>query len=178
MFIIKNKFIFIGISAVLVLLSIVLVATLGLKPGIDFKGGALTEVTYPNGRPAIEHIQAGVESLSFGETVVQEAGANGVIVKSRDITDAERSSLLKALAVDNATVEEKSFTSIGPSVGRELTRKSIVAVILVALAIILFIAFAFRKVSEPVSSWKYGLIAIVTLVHDIAMPSGVFALLS
>jgi preprotein translocase subunit SecF len=178
MFIIKNKFVFISISAVLVATSIILVAVFGLKLGIDFKGGALTEVNYPEGRPSIEAIQTAVKTLPIGEAIVQEAGNTGVIVKSRDLTDAERTSLLKTLAVENKKVEEKTFTSIGPSVGKELARKSILAIILVALAIILFIAFAFRKVSEPVSSWKYGLIAIVTLVHDIALPSGVFALLS
>lgn len=179
MFIIKNKFVFISISAVLVATSIALVAIFGLKLGIDFKGGALTEVAYPNGRPAISEIQDNVRSLGFGESVIQEAGENGVIIKSRDLSEAERLSLMKTLSKNGSvSVTEKTFTSIGPSVGAELARKSIVAIILVALAIILFIAFAFRKVSEPVSSWKYGLIAVVTLIHDITIPSGVFALLS
>lgn len=75
-------------------------------------------------------------------------------------------------------LEEKSFNSIGPSVGRELTRKAIVAIILVSLAIIFFIAFAFRGVSKPVSSWRYGLIAIVTLLHDVIIPIGIFTALS
>lgn len=179
MFIIKNKFVFISISAVLVATSIALVAIFGLKLGIDFKGGALTEVAYPNGRPAISEIQDNVRSLGFGESVIQEAGENGVIIKSRDLSEAERLNLMKTLSKNGSvSVTEKTFTSIGPSVGAELARKSIVAIILVALAIILFIAFAFRKVSEPVSSWKYGLIAVVTLIHDITIPSGVFALLS
>lgn len=179
MFIIKNKFVFITISAILVIGSIVLVSVFGLKPGIDFKGGALTEVTYTDARPAIEEIKSVVEALKLGEVIIQEAGVDGVLVKSRDITEAERISLNKALTLDGKVkATEKSFTSIGPSVGNELTRKAITAIILVALAIILFIAFAFRKVSDPVSSWKYGLIAIVTLIHDIAIPSGVFALLS
>ena len=73
---------------------------------------------------------------------------------------------------------EKSFTSIGPSVGAELVRKSILSFILVALGIIFWIAFSFRKVSKPVSSWKYGFIAILTLIHDILIPVGVFAMLS
>ena len=71
-----------------------------------------------------------------------------------------------------------SFNSIGPSVGRELTRKAIFSVVLVSLAIICFIAFTFRKVSKPVSSWKYGFIAIITLLHDVIIPVGIFTLLS
>jgi preprotein translocase subunit SecF len=74
--------------------------------------------------------------------------------------------------------KETNFNSIGPSVGAELTRKAVISVILVSLAIICFIAFAFRKVSKPVSSWNYGLIAVVALLHDVIIPSGIFALLS
>jgi len=95
-------------------------------------------------------------------------------------------STLQTLSKNNPdALKETSFNSIGPSVGRELTRKAILAIILVSLAIILFIAFAFRKVSgsqssnqHGVSSWKYGIIAIVTLLHDVAIPIGLFTILS
>jgi preprotein translocase subunit SecF len=93
----------------------------------------------------------------------------------RAVTEKERADIMKALGT-GAT--EKSFTSIGPSVGAELVRKSIISFILVSLGIIFFIAFSFRKVSKPVSSWKYGLIAIMTLIHDILIPVGAFAILS
>ena len=83
--------------------------------------------------------------------------------------------MIKALGAD---VTEKSFTSIGPSVGKELARKAFILFILVSLGIIFFIAFSFRKVSKPISSWKYGLIAIVTLIHDVLIPVGVFAVIS
>ena len=87
--------------------------------------------------------------------------------------------LLQALSGgEKNEAKETNFNSIGPSVGAELTRKAIISVILVSLAIICFIAFAFRKVSKPVSSWKYGLIAVVALLHDVIIPSGIFALLS
>ena len=66
---------------------------------------------------------------------------------------------------------------MGPVIGAELRQKELIAIALVILCIVLFIAFVFRKISEPVSSWKYGLVAIITLIHDIAIPSGVFALL-
>jgi len=67
--------------------------------------------------------------------------------------------------------------AIGPSVGKELRTKSIIAIILVSLGIIAFIAFAFRHVSQPVKSWKYGSVAVVALIHDIIIPTGAFALL-
>ncbi len=178
MFIIKNKNIFLTISAIIVGLSIVSLSIFGLKLGIDFKGGAMLEAAYQGGRPTVTEVQDAVKKLDLGEVQVQESGVDEYIVKSRSLTEAERVSLLDALSIGKTKqVTEKSFNSIGPSVGKELTRKAIVAMIAVIIAIVLFIAYAFRKVSKPVSSWRYGLIAIVTLVHDIVIPSGVFALL-
>ncbi|MBI2120896.1 MAG: protein translocase subunit SecF, partial [Parcubacteria group bacterium] len=72
---------------------------------------------------------------------------------------------------------EKRFTSIGPVIGHELRAKAWVSIMAVLLAIVLFVAFAFRKVSLPVSSSKYGLITIVALAHDIIVPTGALALL-
>ncbi len=179
MFIVKNKKIFVIASLVLVVASIVLVSVFGLKVGIDFKGGALTEVVYDTVRPEQETLNQNLESLDLGSVLIQPTGEMGYIVKTRDLTDAEHGALLKSLSLDGAnTLKEINFNSIGPSVGRELTRKAIIAVILVSLAIIFFIAYAFRKVSRPISSWKYGLIAIVTLLHDVIIPVGLFALLS
>ena len=175
MFIIKYKKIFVTISAVLVSLSLVAVMFFGLKMGIDFKGGSLTEIEYKNARPEQKNVEDTVKLLSLGEVIVQPIGDKGYSIKTRDITEVERSKMQLSLGEDAIV---KSFTSIGPSVGAELVRKSILSFILVSLGIIFWIAFSFRKVSKPVSSWKYGLIAIVTLIHDIMIPVGVFVVLS
>ncbi len=178
MFIINNKKFFIGFSIAIILLSVITVLVYGLKPGIDFRGGALTEVNYTEGRPTMDEVRGELTKLSLGEVIIQPTGETGYIIKSRDLTEAERANTMKALSIgDTKKVEEKSFNSIGPSVGRELTRKAILSILVVSLAIILYIAYAFRHVSKPVSSWKYGLIAIITLVHDITIPTAVFALL-
>jgi len=179
MFIIKNKKIFISISIVLVIFSIISISVFGLKIGIDFKGGALTEVVYKDARPDQAELNSVLGVLSFGSILLQPTGDLGYIIKSRDLNEQEHSLLLKALSQDGKSVlEEKSFNSVGPSVGRELTKKAFIAVILVSLAIIFFIAYAFRKVSRPVSSWRYGLIAIVSLLHDVIIPIGLFAIFS
>lgn len=178
MFIIRNKAIFLTISALLVASSIAIISVFGLRFGIDFKGGALMEVNYTDTRPTVTEIEEAFKPLNLGEPIIQETGDMGFIIKTRSVSEAERQEILKALTLsDTHTVEEKNFNSIGPSVGKELTRKAIFAIIAVCIAIVLFIAYAFRKVSEPVSSWKYGLIAIVTLIHDVIIPSGIFALL-
>ena len=175
MFVIKNKKIFVIISAVLVFLSLSAIGYWGLKLGIDFKGGSLTEVEYKTARPEQIIVEGQVKTLSLGEVIIQPIGTVGYSIKTKALNETERASVMTALGAD---ATEKSFTSIGPSVGAELVRKSILSFILVALGIIFWIAFSFRKVSKPVSSWKYGFIAILTLIHDILIPVGVFAMLS
>lgn len=185
MFIIKYKKIFITISTILVVLSFISLFIFGLKIGIDFKGGALTEVAYSVERPAQSDLQKSLTALDFGSVLLQPTGDLGYIVKTRDLNDSEHAKLLEAMRMPTLTdnigtnsLTEMSFNSIGPSVGQELTRKAILAIILISFAIIIFIAFAFRKVSKPVSSWKYGIIAIVSLLHDVIIPVGLFVILS
>jgi preprotein translocase subunit SecF len=179
MFIIKHKKIFIGISVVLVVLSFISIFIYGLNFGIDFKGGALTEVVYTTERPVQATLEESLGGLNLGSVLLQPTGDLGYIIKTRDLNDSEHTLLLTTLSNDNQNIfTEMSFTSVGPTVGTELTRKAILSIILVSLAIILFIAFAFRKVSRPVSSWKYGIIAIVTLLHDVAIPVGIFVVFS
>lgn len=179
MFIIKHKKIFISISIALVILSFISLLVFGLNVGIDFKGGALTEVVYKTSRPTQADLEKSLLALDFGSVLLQPTGELGYIIKSRDLSDSEHNTLLQTLSQnDSNSLTEMSFNSVGPTVGQELTRKAILAVILISLAIICFIAFAFRKVSKPVSSWKYGLIAIVSLLHDVAIPVGLFVILS
>mgnify|MGYP001586241980 CR=1 FL=1 len=179
MFIIKYKKIFLTFSAVLVVLAITTFFIFGIKVGIDFKGGAFTEVVYDEARPEQSLVNTSLESLKLCSFLLQPTGEKGYIVKSRDLKEEEHTKLLQSLSLDGKNkLTEVGFNSIGPSVGRELTRKAVIAVILISLAIIAFIAFAFRKVSRPVSSWKYGLIAIFTLLHDVIIPVGLFVLLS
>lgn len=179
MFIINNKKLFISISIGLIILAVISLFVFPPKIGIDFKGGALTEVLYKTSRPAQDSLENAIKASSIGSVLIQPTGELGYIIKSKDITEAEHTELLKILSENNKSpLEEKSFNSIGPSVGRELTQKAILAIVLVSLGIILFIAFAFRKVSKPVSSWKYGVIAVVTLLHDVIIPVGIFTILS
>ncbi|OGI65557.1 protein-export membrane protein SecF [Candidatus Nomurabacteria bacterium RIFCSPLOWO2_01_FULL_39_18] len=179
MFIIKHKKIFISFSISLVVLSLLSLLIFGLKVGIDFKGGALTEVVYTTLRPAQADLDTALQSLELGSVLVQPTGNTGYIIKSRDLNDAEHALVLKTLSLGGKNeLTETSFNSIGPSVGKELTRKAVIAIILVSLAIVCFIAFAFRKVSRPVSSWRYGFIAIITLLHDVIIPIGLFTILS
>src|ERR1035437_858059 len=123
MFVIKYKKIFVSISAVLVILAIIAIGVSGLKLGIDFKGGSLIEVDYKTTRPEQSVVENEIKPLALGEMLIQPMGTTGYSIKTIQITETQRASLITALGSD---VTEKSFTSVGPSVGAELIRKSII----------------------------------------------------
>ncbi len=167
---------FFVIPAVFSILAIVALFVWGLKPGIDLAGGSLLEVEYPNGRPEISLIEEKVKSLGYGEIRVQPSGEKDLMFRQKVLTQDEKSKLDEVLQTFGE-MHEVQYNSVGPSIGTELINKAWWAIGLVTISIILFIAFAFRHVSKPVSSWKYGLIAIITLLHDILIPTGLFAYL-
>lgn len=178
MFVIKYKKIFISISVFFVAVSLFFTLFYGLNLGIDFKGGSQLKVTYTNERPEVSQIKETLSKSNYGEFLVQPVGEKGIILKSRDLTESEKNNIVGVLTNSGKTaLSIDSFTTIGPSVGKELKNKAIIAIVLVLIAIILFVAYAFRHVSKPVSSWKYGLAVIIALVHDIIIPTGAFALL-
>ncbi|TSC68976.1 MAG: preprotein translocase subunit SecF [Parcubacteria group bacterium Gr01-1014_56] len=170
-----EKYFFI-LPAVLSLLAVIAIGMWGLKPGIDLSGGSLLEVKYPAGRPPVEMMHTAVNSLGLGEVRIQPTDDTGYILRQRDLTDTERQALLQPLR-NLGEMEEVQFTSVGPILGAELVQKAWIAIALVVISIIIFIAFAFRGVSKPVQSWKYGVVAIITLLHDILVPLGLFAAL-
>jgi preprotein translocase subunit SecF len=175
--IITHKTLFLSIAGAMVLASLFAVALFGLKMGIDFTGGAQVQVVYTGEKPTATELSTAIEESGLGTSVVQPTDS-GYTIKLRDVGEEERLQLKEALSLSGTKeYTETSFTSVGPSIGSELTQKAIIAILAVVIGIILFIAFSFRHVSLPVASWKYGMIAIVTLAHDIIIPIGLFAVL-
>lgn len=172
----KHTRTFLLIPAVISLLSVMALGLWGLHAGIDLAGGSFLQVSYPDGRPEIAQVHSVVAELHFGEVRVQPTGTDGYIFRARTLTTDEKIALESALG-SLGPIHEDQFSSVGPTIGRELLTKGLIALGLVAISIILFIAFAFRGVSKPVASWKYGVIAIITLGHDILVPTGLFAFL-
>jgi preprotein translocase subunit SecF len=184
MFIIKNKFIFLIFSALLVIASCVALGVKGLNVGIDFTGGSVMEVSYDT-RPALEEITAVLsEDTMQKPALIQPLGEKGVIIKyAKDLTEIERQEVVSILALDGTHPTLERYNAIGPSVGKELRLKAMRSMIIVLLGIILFISYAFRNVARDregkrvgPSSWMYGLYTIVALIHDVIIPVGVFAL--
>jgi preprotein translocase subunit SecF len=178
MFIVKYRKLFYAISLVLVIAGISAVAVWGLKPGIDFKGGSLIEVAYEGARPDAETLRVSIDALNIGASSIRPTGETGYLVRTEELNPDAHQAVLAALSQKGAyKFEEKRFNSIGPVLGKEAIQKSYMSIAFVLLAIVLFITFVFRKVSKPVASWKYGLIAIVALAHDVIIPAGAFAAL-
>src|SRR4051812_13664218 len=168
MIIVKNRIIFFFITGAIVLASIISTLVFGLKLSTDFTGGTLVEVTYPKGRPASAELSQSLDKAGFSGYSLREAGDKDYILRSPELTSAQRDTLPAALSMSSTTVANiTQYTQVGPIIGTELRRKAFISISLVLLCILLFIAFAFRKVSQPVSSWVYGLIALVTLLHDV-----------
>ena len=177
MFFIKNRTIFFTLASVLVAGSIAAVVFLGLPLSIEFTGGSVVEVAYTSEAPELETTRAGLESLGIGEFSLRETGENGLMLRSRTLTPAEHDSVLAALSQNGAApLTELRFNSIGPSMGNEMGIKALYAIGAVIIAIMLYIAWAFRKVSRPVSSWIYGGGVVLTMVHDIIVPAGFYAI--
>lgn len=155
----------------------------GLNLGIDFTGGSLLEIEYLNDRPENSVIKEKISPLNLGNVSLQPTGDNGLLIRSKDLSEEEHQAILIALSETDKIIETR-FDSIGPVIGKELAQKSWVAMALVLAMIIFYVAFAFRKVSaglsktgRGVSSFKYGLMAVVALIHDVTIPAGIFAIL-
>lgn len=177
MFVVRYRKIFFAISGALLALSILAMFVYGFKTSIDFKGGTLTEISYTNpsagGRPIQAEIESKISTLNLGGFSIRPSGNFNYTIRTRELSPAERQSLVEVLK--NSVIERQN--TIGPVAGSELRSKAFKAVGIVILMIVLFVTFAFRKVSKPVSSWKYGLATIIALMHDVIIPTGIFVIL-
>ena len=149
----------------------------GFRLSVDFKGGTLTEVKYTEVRPMQAELESKITALDIGGFSVRPSGDTNYIIRTKELSAKERELLLGALGHGVSKLEIERQNTIGPVVGAELQNKAFKAIIVVVLMIVLFITFAFRKVSRPVQSWKYGLATIVALAHDVIIPTGIFVFL-
>ncbi|OGH75777.1 MAG: protein-export membrane protein SecF [Candidatus Magasanikbacteria bacterium RIFCSPLOWO2_12_FULL_43_12] len=179
--IIGHRKINLGMSLVLFVISVAALSVFGLKPGIDFSGGSLLEVRFTETVPNQVDAFAALTDLKLESLAVQTTGDNGLLLRTKFLTESEHQELLGALRAkfekENNKVMEISFQTIGPAISSQLKQRTVYAIIAVLLGIIVYIAYTFRRVSKPVASWKYGLVAIVAVAHDVIITMGVFAVL-
>lgn len=179
--IIQKRKIFLSISSLAVVASIVALIFWGLNFGIDFTGGSLLEVAFNNYQPSITEVQDSLKDANLHNLVVQPTNNSMIIRFKENSEDAHQAAIKKLQTLvagkKDASIKELQFDAVGPSIGEELKSKSFNATAIVFVMIILYIALAFRRVSKPVASWKYGVAAIIALIHDILFILGVFAVL-
>ena len=176
--IIGKRKIFLSFSAILVLIAIFAISFFGLKYGIDFSGGALLKFYFKENQPSVSEVENVLNKIGIKDfKVTYDFKNNSFFVRLPHLSEDEHQKIISELKNQNPSFEELSFQSIGPSVSAELKKKSLIAIILVLFGISLYIAFAFRKVFQPVSSWKYGIVTLITLFHDVVIPAGFLAFL-
>ena len=174
--IIGKRKIFLTISGVLCGISILALIFWGLKPGIDFTGGTLMEITYPKAGVSAADIKKVLEPLNLGEITIQPVSETSFSLRFKEVDEPTHQNILKSLG----NIEERRFESIGPTIGRELTQKARTAVILAIIAIMVYIAWAFQKLARVLrggESWRFGTGAILALFHDILVMLGLFAIM-
>lgn len=175
--IIKYRKIFLGIAISFFVASIVLVCTYGLNPGMEFKGGTSWQIKISASQEEVKNFLAtnvGLKNFS----VFPEEETNSFIIRSDEISEVEHQNYATLLKDKFGSLEEIQFDSLGPAVGNELKQKALIAIICAIFGIALYIAFAFRKVSYPVRPWQYGAATIISLSHDVLVPTGIFAFLN
>jgi preprotein translocase subunit SecF len=175
MWIIRNRILFFILGIIFVGVSIGLVATRGFSYGVEFTGGSSISLSVV---PPVDIATVSVIATSVSpDAQTQKQGDSLYLIRTGSAVETMPAQLAARISDQTGSaVSLQQVSAIGPSVGSELRSKALWALIVVALGIILFIAYTFRSVSKPVSSWAYGVVAVAVLVHDIMIPAGFFAI--
>ena len=164
----RYKNLYFILSLFIILPGLYFLITSGVKLGIDFTGGALLEYKFDK--------EVNIDDLKqYGQ--ITPSSDNTYIIRSKALEQDQINNIKKNLADKYGKVEERRAEFVGPVIGAELRQKAAIAVALASLVIVLYIAFSFRKVPKPQSSWRFGIAAVVALVHDILVVVGVYAIL-
>ncbi len=165
-----------AVSIILLVFGVASLVIYKLKLGIDFKGGTLTELRFEKtiDTASVRKVltDAGVERFQ-----IQTSDNNGLIIKTESLEKEKHDKVVDDLKKHVGNFEEKRFESFGPVVGQELKQKALYQLILVSLGIVLYISYAFRKVQKPITSWQFGVAAIIALLHDLLIVLGIFSIL-
>ena len=148
----------------------------GLKLGIDFKGGTLTELKFTE-KYDLQKVKDVLVSEKLSNYQLQSSDGNGLIIKTENMDKPAHDKMLADLKQKIGDYKEAKFDSIGPVIGSELRRNAILQLIMVSLGIVAYIAYAFRRVPKPITSWRFGWSAVIALLHDLLFVLGVFSIL-
>ena len=163
-------------SLIIILPGLYYLFTSGLKLGIDFTGGALIEYKFEK-KIDVDDLRGQIFSQGIEVGQISPSSENTYIIRTKTIEQSKVDQLKSNLAQKFGTVEERRVENVGPVIGAELSKKAFYALLLSSAAIVIYIAFSFRKIPKPTSSWRFGIAAVVALMHDALVVVGIFAIL-
>lgn len=173
---IKHKKLYFLISGIVIIPGLISLILFGLRPSIDFTGGSRFEIEFEEKKDTSD-IEAALKKENAPVVSVRSKEENIYIVRTETLTQKQKGEISGVIKKIYPNSSELSFETVGATIGRETTMNALYAVLIASGAILLYIAFAFRHVSKPVSSWKFGLCAIAALIHDVLVVVGVFSIL-
>jgi len=163
------------ISAILIIPGIIALFMWGLKPGLDFRGGTLIELKFTQ-NTSVEQVKNALTESNLQNLTVQSTSDGAIIIKTAPINQEQHTKITEQMAKVGEN-QEIRFETVGPTVSNDLKKKAVIAIILSSLAIIFYVAFAFRQVPRPANSWRFGICAVIALVHDLTFVAGLWAIL-
>ena len=169
------KYLF-ALSGVILVFGLASMAIFGFHLGVDFKGGTVTELAF-NQPFEQDKVRAVLDSNNIQGYQLQQTGENGLIIKTGSLSKADYDKLAGEIRTQAGEFQEIRFDSIGPVVGEELKRKALYQLLIVSLGIVAYIAYAFRKVTRPITPFQFGVAAVVALIHDLLIVLGIFSIL-
>ena len=172
---------FLTLSAALSCMGLVLFVVPGPVLSIDFTGGTLIELALPD-EATKEALHSALGAFPgetpIGNTAISRTKDSSFLVRMRDLSNEEHLTLVGHLENEFGSITERQFTTIGPTVGATLKKRAVWALVIASIAIVCYIAFAFRKIPRKLSPWRFGIVAVITLLHDILITIGVFVVIS
>src|SRR3989442_10797227 len=168
----KHALVFNVISLVTFVLAVIFLSTRGLNLGVDFRGGTLIEIAYGHSAD-IGHVRTVIDKMSLGEFAVQSFGsANSALIRlplKEGLSTAQLSErVMTALKADDPAVTQQRVEFVGPQVGKELYENGALALLLVSIGIVAYLAMRFE--------WRFAVSAIIANLHDVIIILGFFAL--
>jgi preprotein translocase subunit SecF len=170
--VIGKRYWFFLISGLLILLSIVALATVGLKPGIEFSSGSILTVAFEQ-PVTYDEFKAEIVSLGHADAIVQETGSGDFLIRTKELSDEEKAAIEAGLTERFGALTEASFSSVSPQAASETINNAIIAVAVASLGILLYVTWAFRRMPRP---FRYGACAVIALIHDALVALGFFSI--
>jgi preprotein translocase subunit SecF len=174
--IVGRRYLFFGISLVVIIPGFIALLLWGLPLAIDFTGGSLLQAGFSSGQlPSSEAVRQLYAEYGFEDAIVQTSGSDSLIIRTKHMDETTNRQIVDEMSKRfNTDVAVLRFETVGPSVGQEVAVRAAGAVALAALGIMLYITFAFRGVPH---AFRYGISAIIAMLHDVLVVLGVEAML-